>query len=358
MDIFQSYKPKSYDEMFDDNGVLKEYWGTLIQNIENITLQGLEQKQHEIDWQLEENGVTYNIYGTENNKSQRWKLDPIPYIVPEDEWDELKKGLRQRAKLLDLIFKDIYTEQKLLKDGIIPAEILYLDPHFIREVYGWAKEYYSLGFYAVDLSRGPDGKFWIVSDRTDSPSGLGYAIENRLIINTINHDLVQNINIKRIKGFIDGFKANLQNISKEKNPFVVMLSPGPYNETYFEHSYLSSFLECELVQGDDLLVKDSSLYLKNISGLKKVDIVLRRVDDRYCDPLELKNDSQLGVPGLIDVLRKGNVVMINPIGIGILENFALNPFMESICKYFLDEELLIPQIATWWCGQKKKKSMF
>ncbi|WP_428738068.1 circularly permuted type 2 ATP-grasp protein [Sulfurimonas sp.] len=352
---FEDYQIGSYDEMFYEDGTIKEHWGTLASHIHSLNEKGLSQKQFEIDWQLKENGVTYNIY-TDKQTRRKWNLDPIPFILKNDEWCSLKEGIIQRAKLLDLIFKDIYREQKLLQEGIIPAEIFYLDPHFIREVQNFNQNYFQLHYYGIDVSRGPDGKFWIISDKVESPSGLGYAIENRLTLNSVNKDLIQNIKIHRIAQFIEGFKQTLLERSNSLDPFIVMLSPGPYNETYFEQSYLSSILNCELVQGEDLLVKDANLYLKNLTGLKKIDIVIRRVDDKFCDPLELKNDSQLGVPGLLDVLRQENVVMINPIGIGILENPALNPFMNNICEYFLNEPLLIPQIATWWCGQEKEKN--
>lgn len=351
---FKDYETGLYDEMFNKDGVVQEHWKQLYENLQKLSIDELVKKQYEIDWQLNENGVTYNIYDDKQTK-RKWSLDPIPFVLGIQEWNSLKQGIIQRAKLLDLIFKDIYGEQKLLKEGIVPCEILFNDSHFTREVCGFDENYFNLYYYAADLSRGPDGKFWIISDKTDSPSGLGYAIENRLTTNNISKDLVKDIQIHRIGEFIDSFKESIMEYGDISNPFVVMLSPGPYNETYFEQSYLSSILKCELVRGEDLLVKDSVLYLKNLQGLKQVDIIIRRVDDRYCDPLELQNDSQLGVPGLLDVLRQKNAVMINPIGIGVLENPALNPFMNNICKYFFNEPLIISQIATWWCGQEKEK---
>ncbi len=353
-EYFKSYEISSNDEMFNKDGSVKEHWEILAQNLNELNTEELVQKQFEIDWLLKDNGVTYNIY-TDRYTKRKWYLDPIPFILNKEEWANLTAGIEQRARLFDRIFKDIYGEQKLLKEGIVPAEIFYQDTHLIREVYGFDKDYFNLYFYAADLSRGPDGQFWVVSDRTNSPSGLGYAIENRLTINTVNGDLIKNIHIHRISKFIDGFKRSISKYTNQEDPYVVMLSPGPYNETYFEQSYLANILDFELVRGEDLLVKDSTLYLKNLKGLKKVDIIIRRVDDKFCDPLELKNDSQLGVPGLLKVLREGNALMINPIGIGVLENLGINPFMNNICKYFFDEPLKIPQIATWWCGQAKER---
>ena len=355
MKLFEEYKGAFFDEMLTEKGAIREYWQPLAESLQELDIKGLAQKQEEIDWQLKENGVSYNIYSDVSDSKRKWNLDPIPFILPEDQFEVLTQGLKQRAKLLDRIFKDIYGEQQLLKKGILPAEILYLDSHFIREVYGFENAHYDLAFYAADLSRGPDGKFWVISDKTEVPSGLGYAIENRLTMQNINLSSIHNIHVHNIIGFIEGFKASFDHYTPGEKPFVVLLSPGPYNETYFEHSFLSSILECELVRGEDLLVKDSHLYLKNLSGLKKVDVVIRRVDDRFCDPLELRNDSQLGVAGLLEVLRQGNVKMINPIGVGVLENLGLNPFLNNICEYFFNEPLILPQIATWWCGQEKER---
>ncbi|MDD2698956.1 MAG: circularly permuted type 2 ATP-grasp protein [Arcobacteraceae bacterium] len=358
MDLFDNCRlNSSFDEMFNSNGAIKEHWLEIANALEKAGIKQLEQKQFEIDWRLEDNGVTYNIYNDPDGINRKWNLDPIPFVLKEEEWDKVTRGLKQRAKLLDLIFKDIYSEQKLLKDGIIPPEIIFSHKGFIPEIVGFKnKDYYSLKFYAADISRGPDGKFWLINDRTSAPSGLGYAIENRLTMNSIANELYPNINTKKLASFIDGFKKMLKSSTKkqQENPLIVLLTPGPHNETYFEHSYLSAFLDLALVQGEDLLARDNQIWLKNLNGLRKVDGILRRVDDRYCDPLELKNDSQLGVTGLLNVARNDNISIINPMGIGILENHGLNPFMKNICKYFLNEELILPQIATWWCGQESE----
>ncbi len=358
MSIFDSCKlESSFDEMFDDECNIRPQWKKICENIDRLGIKQLENKQLEIDWKLEDNGVTYNIYNDPEGNNRRWNLDPIPMVIKEEEWEEIEKGLKQRAKLLSLIFKDLYTEQKLIKDGIIPAEIVFAHKSFTPEVCNFNnRDYYSLRFYASDISRGPDGKFWVINDRTQSPSGLGYAIENRLTMNSISNDLYPDVEIKKLSKFIEGYRNMLKNLSSsnQDNPLVALLTPGPLNETYFEHAYLSSFLELTLVQGDDLLVKNNQLWLKSLNGLRRIDTLIRRVDSDYCDPLELKSDSQLGVAGLVNVLREDNLSMINPIGVGILENIGLNPFMKNIAKYFLNEDLILPQIATWWCGQKKE----
>ena len=358
MSIFDSCKlESSFDEMFDTQCNVRPHWNEIKNGLDNAGIKQLEQKQTEIDWRLEDNGVTYNIYNDPEGNNRRWNLDPIPLVLTSTEWEEISKGLKQRAKLLNLIFKDLYTEQRLIKEGIVPAEIIFAHKSFIPEVFNFEnKDYYSMRFYATDISRGPNGKFWVINDRTQSPSGLGYAIENRLTMNSISNDLYPNIEILKMAKFIEGFKDMLKSLSSSnhENPLIALLTPGPLNETYFEHSYISSFLDLTLVQGEDLLVKNNQLWLKNLNGLRKVDTLIRRVDSQYCDPLELKNNSQLGVAGLVNVIRKDNLSMINPIGVGILENIGLNPFMKNIAKFLLNEELILPQIATWWCGQEKE----
>jgi uncharacterized circularly permuted ATP-grasp superfamily protein/uncharacterized alpha-E superfamily protein len=358
MSIFDSCKLEaSFDEMFDKDCNVKTHWKEIYDDLEAANIKLLEQKQTEIDWRLEDNGVTFNIYNDPEGTNRRWNLDPIPFVLTNEEWEEITKGLQQRAKLLNLILKDLYTEQRLIKEGIVPAEIIFAHKSFMPEVFNFKNpDYYTMRYYAADISRGPNGKFWLINDRTQSPSGLGYAIENRLTMNSVLSDLYPNVEILKIAKFIEGFKSMLKKIASKNNehPLVTLLTPGPHNETYFEHSYLSSFLDLTLVQGEDLLTKNNQLWLKSLSGLKKVDAIIRRVDSKFCDPLELRSDSQLGVAGLVNVIREDNVCMINPIGVGILENIGLNPFMKNIAKFFLDEELLLPQIATWWCGQKKE----
>ena len=214
----------------------------------------------------------------------------------------------------------------------------------------------SLVLYSADIARGPDGKIWVVNDRTQAPSGAGYALENRVAMAHILPELFNGLKVRRTAAWFDALRQALQDIApgKKEGPRIVILTPGPGNETYFEHSYLSSFLGFTLVQGNDLIVKDNYVWIKTLSGLEKVDVILRRVDDTYCDPLELKEDSQLGVPGLLNAVRKGHVSIANPLGSGILENPGMMPFLQHISRHFLGQDLLLPAIASWWCGQPKE----
>ena len=357
MSILEGYNLKApFDEVFDKKKQIRPYWQEIVDGIDKAGLELLQEKQEDIDWHIEDNGVTYNIYDNhEKSGSRAWNMDPIPFVISENEWAEISKGVAQRAKLLNLIFKDLYSNQNLIKDNIIPAEVVYGHKGYALEAFDFGfKKDFELYFYATDMARGPDGKMWIINDRTQAPSGLGYAIENRLTMNSIAQELYPNVITKKLYSFVEDFKSLLLKLSGGDLSKAALLTPGPHNETYFEHAYLSSFLQINLVQGDDLLSKNGSLWLKSLSGLKQINTLLRRVDDRYCDPLELKSDSQLGVSGLVDSMRQEKLCMVNPIGSAILENVGLNPFMEKISQYFLKEKLILPQIATWWCGQKKE----
>lgn len=351
--MFEHYSKSSlYDEMFDPNRTVRSHWKVLKNNLETIGFEQLIAKQKEIDWRLEDNGVTYNVYNNPEGMNRPWKLDPIPLVIDEAEWSEIEKGLKQRSRLLNLLLQDIYGEQRSIKEGIIPVEVIYAHSGFIREAYAHPV---NLPLYAADMARGPDGKMWIVNDRTQAPSGLGYAIENRLTMNAAMEDAYEKLSVRRLFEFFETFKKYLEGSEDEKY-LNVLLSPGPHNETYFEHAYLSSFLGLTLVQGQDLMAKNGAIWLKSLNGLQRIHSIIRRVDENFCDPLELRSDSQLGVPGLMHVLRSNGVSMINPIGCGVLENPALNPFMPDLADFFLGESLRLPQIATWWCGQEKERN--
>lgn len=354
--MFERYRlSSSYDEMLDGDKNIRPHWETLVKNLETLGVDQLIAKQKEIDWRLEDNGVTYNVYNDPDGMNRPWRLDPIPLLIDEAQWKTIETGLKQRARLLDMLLRDIYGEQRVIQEGIIPMEVIYAHGGFMREVFGLSQQ--SLMIYGADMARGPDGKMWVISDRTQAPSGLGYAIENRLTMNSAIPDLYNDLSIRRLHPFFEKFKSTLAGLNPHAKggALNVLLSPGAHNETYFEHSYLSSFLGLTLVQGQDLLVKGGSVWLKSLKGLRRVDGIIRRVDETYCDPLELRNDSQLGVSGLVQAVRQNGVSMLNSLGCGVLENLGLNPFMPHLARYYLKEELILPQIATWWCGQEKER---
>lgn len=358
--LFKNYVEdlKGYDEVIKSDQKINKNWSQIFNNIATIGPKEFHELQSEINWLMEENGVTYNVYNDPEGLNRPWELNAIPFIIHENEWKTVEKGIEQRAKLLDLILKDVYGERKLIKDKIVPPEVLYEHRGFLRQCdqieYTTPK---NLMIYSAELSRGPDGRMWVVNDRTQAPSGMGYALENRFTTSKIASELFKNINVKQPSEFFNDFGQMLMDAAPVgvENPNIVILTPGPHNETYFEHAYLSTLLGYPLVKGNDLIVRNGFVWMKSLKGLKKVDVVLRRVDDVFVDPLELREDSYLGVAGLLEVVRNKNITVINPVGSGVIENSGLVPFMNAICNYFFDEDLLLPQIASWWCGQKKER---
>lgn len=338
---------------------LQADWKIFFESLNKLGPEETENRRLEIFRLLRENGVTYNIYGDPSGLNRPWNLDIIPFLLSQKDWARAESGLAQRAQLLDLILKDIYGEGRLIKNGILPAEIIYNHSGFLRPCVGIQPvSHRVLVLYAADMARSADGKLWVLNDRTQAPSGAGYALENRIAMARILPELFNGLPVRHLSFYFDTLRNYLLETApvKKQDTRVVILTPGSANETYFEHSYLSSYLGFTLVQGDDLMVMDNYVWLKTLGGLEKVDVILRRVDDVFCDPLELKDDSRLGVPGLLQAVRSGNVSVANPLGSGILENPGLMPFLHSAARYFLNEDLILSSIASWWCGQEKERN--
>ncbi|AWG20166.1 hypothetical protein FFWV33_00825 [Flavobacterium faecale] len=356
--FLDSYKKtiKSYDEVIDKAGQVRPYWETLFKTLEEVGMEELTIRKKEIVDKLKENGVTYNVYDSENGLVRPWKLDPIPFVLHQSEWKTIEKGLIQRAKLLDLIYKDIYGEQLLIKNNIIPADLVFDNTGFLRPCFDISqKDFHQLTILACDIARGPDGKMWLLDNRVQSPSGTGYALENRIVMANIFPKLNKNIHRSKLAPFFNELQKTVGKFgSNSENPNVVFLSPGEGNETYFEHVYLSSYLGYTLVEGSDLLVREGYVWLKTIDQLERVDVIIKRVDDVWCDPLELNSNSLLGIPGLLQVMRLGNVTVINPPGLAVLENHGLMAFIQNASKFLLKEPLIMNSTATWWCGQTKE----
>jgi uncharacterized circularly permuted ATP-grasp superfamily protein/uncharacterized alpha-E superfamily protein len=321
--------------------------------------EGIAATQQEAQRILRDNGVTYNVHGAADGYQRPWSLDLMPLVISEADWAATAAGVMQRSQLLNLMLLDIYGERRLLRRGLLPPELIYGHSGFLRACDGvrLAGEQ-QLILHAADLARGPDGRMWVLGDRTQAPSGAGYALENRTVMARLLRNAFRDGKIQRLANFF----RTLQNTLAERAfhhkdaPRTVVLTPGPYNETYFEHAYLAAYLGYSLVQGDDLTVINGDVALKALSGLQPVDVILRRVDDSFCDPLELREDSWLGVAGLLESARRQCVTIVNPLGSGVLENPGLMPFMPGLARYFLGEDLLLPSAATWWCGQPKEQA--
>src|ERR1700724_228822 len=343
-----------YDEMSAAVGVLRPHWDVFINSLSALGAQELGRRWQTARQRIRENGVTYNVYGDPLGMDRPWNLDAIPLMIPPSEWSQLEAGLIQRARLLNLILADLYGPQRLLRDGLIPPALVFANPGFWRPCHGVRVSGNTyLHLLAVDLARGPDGDWWVISDRSQAPSGAGYSLENRIVMAETFPDLFREFRVRRLASFFRSFRETLLRLSPvaRDNPRVVLLTPGPFNETYFEHSYLARYLRFTLVQGGDLTVRDSRVFLKTLAGLRQVDVILRRLDDSFCDPIELRSDSFLGVAGLVEAARAGNVTGGNALGSGLIESPALMPFLPGLSKRFLGERLKLPSVATWWCGQ-------
>jgi uncharacterized circularly permuted ATP-grasp superfamily protein/uncharacterized alpha-E superfamily protein len=304
---------------------------------------------------MSEQGVTYNVYGDSRGMERPWVLDPLPLVISAQEWRWIESGLIQRARLLNAVLADCYGPQRLLGSGHLPPALVFGQRDFVRAACGVpVKGGTHLNLYAADLARGADGRWWLLSDRTQIPTGTGYALANRLVTARVLPEAFRELNVNRLAVFFRQLRESLVRAGPRpgEEPRVAILTPGPYNETYFEQAYLARYLGYTLVEGQDLIVDDGRVFLKTLSGLERIDVILRRVDDGFCDPLELRNDSMLGVPGLVEALRSGTVSMANSLGSGLVQSPAFGGFLPGLCRTLLGEELQMPSRATWWCGQE------
>ena len=342
----------AYDELSADGVIPRPHWAKLMDSLRSIGTEELGRRRARAERRIRENGITYNVYGDPLGASRAWQIDIVPLLIAADEWRLIEAGIIQRARLLSLLLEDLYGSQKLVAQGHFPAALLYGNPAFLRPLVGVRVPPHSyLHMLAVDLARSPDGQWWVLADRTQAPSGSGYALENRTIVSDVLPDLFRSSNVLRLAPFFRAQREVLTNLAQCDNPRIVLLTPGPLNETYFEHSYISRYLGFTLVQGADLTVRNRRVHLKTVDGLEKVDVILRRVDDSFCDPLELRGDSLLGVSGLVDAIVAGNVKVANALGSGLIETAAIMPFLPGLCQQLLGEKLRVPSVATWWCGQ-------
>lgn len=347
-----------YDEMYATENKPLPYWERFMGALEAMGSEKLELRRHEAQRLLRENGVTYNVYGDAQKLTRPWLLDPVPLLISSEEWLVIEAGLKQRAELLNLILKDIYGKQSLLKKGLLPSDLIFGHDGFLHPCAdALQNQQRHLIIYSANLARGPNGRMWVLDDRTQAPSGSGYALENRTVMTQVLPDILRETQVHRLSGFFKAMGKGLAEIAphNKEDPRIVILTPGPLNETYFEHAYLAAHLGFTLSQGGDLTVRDGRVWLKSLSGLQAVDVILRRVDDSFCDPLEFRSDSQLGVAGLLEIVRRGNVAIANPLGSSILENPGLLAFLPGLAQYFLNQELKLSSVATWWCGQRRER---
>ncbi len=343
------------DETVDGENGIREHWRVFFEHMDGLGVQEVLRRWEEARQLIRENGVTYNVYGDPQGLDRPWELDPIPLLISANDAAAIESGLIQRAHLLDAMLADLYGPQRLVREGILPPELLLRHPGFLRPCVGLpVPQGRYLHLYAADLSRVADGQFYVLRDRTQAPSGAGYALENRIVMSRMLPEVFRECRVQRLALFYRTLRDTLRSIAPvdRENPRVVLLTPGPFNETYFEHAFLARYLGYTLVEGADLTVRDGRVYLRLLGGLQQVDVILRRLDDDFCDPLELRGDSFLGVPGLLQAVRAGNVAVANSLGSGLVESPAFLGFHPAICRFLLGEDLKLPSAPTWWCGQQ------
>jgi uncharacterized circularly permuted ATP-grasp superfamily protein len=302
---------------------------------------------------VQDDGVTYGGVGSS------WRLDPLPLMISADDWAGLERGLVQRAELLDLVLSDLYGPRDLLRRGVIPPEVVLGHGGFVHQADGIrVPGPRQLFFTATDLARHRDGRWHVLSDRTQAPSGAGYAMENRRVVAKVFPGLRRTTELSGLRDFFHSVRIALHEVAPAtaEAPRIVLLTPGPESETAFDQAYLSTLLGFPLVEAEDLIVQDGQVFLRSLGRLEPVDVLLRRVDADYSDPLELRPDSRLGVPGLLEASRQGQVTVVNSFGTGVLENPGLLPYLPAAARALLGADLLLPSVATWWCGDAAQRA--
>ncbi|MGV3590512.1 MAG: circularly permuted type 2 ATP-grasp protein [Gammaproteobacteria bacterium] len=346
--------PSRYDEMCSAPGTPRPHWQALHASLRSTSPRELNARIGAAERHLRDSGVTYNVYDDPTGLDRQWEMDMLPLLIAPAEWRVIEAGVAQRARLFNAILADFYGPQALLKEGLVPASLVLGHSGFIRSVHGMKPPgNIHLHLYAADLARAPDGQWWVIADRTQAPSGAGYALENRLTVSQVFPELFRNLHVRHLAQYFATMRDALRHHAPKGDgpPLCVVLTPGPYNETYFEHALLARYLGFRLVEGGDLTVSDGKVWLKTIDGPRRVHAIIRRQDDSYCDPLELRADSTLGIAGLMDCVRRGSVLVANPPGAGVLEGGALLGYLPRLCEHLLGEALALPSIATWWCGE-------
>lgn len=354
--LIESYpfSANRYDEMLSSRGEAREHWAPFAERLENFPDEALIRRAEFVRNSIESDGVSYNVYADPKGTKRPWELDMLPLIVGSEEWATLSASISQRARLMNAILADLYGPQTLLSEGLIPPALVFGQHGFKWPARGvqppgnvW------LFSYAADLARAPDGRWWVIADRTQGPSGAGYALQNRIIVSRAFPDAFRELHVNPLASYFRSMQDSLSRLAPADGdvPLTVLLTPGPYNETYFEHAFLARYLGFPLVEGQDLTVRDNTVFLKTLRGLRRVHTILRRLDDDFCDPLELRADSALGIPGLLGAIRAGRVLMANALGSGVLESGALFGFLPAICQRLLGEPLAMPSVASWWCGE-------
>ena len=354
--LLSGYSPLEgrYDELLSADGTPRPQWDAFVRSLAAREGPEIRQTLSLMEGEIHQSGITYNVYADPKGADRPWEVDPLPLVLSAAEWQGIEEGIAQRAELLNQVLTDIYGPQKLLRSGAIPPPVIFGHSGFLHPAqHSHPPGGIRLFHYAADLARAPNGKWWVVGDRTQAPSGAGYSLENRLIVSRVFPQMFRELHVQHLASFFDAWRESLLRWAPkgDGSALIVLLTPGPYNETYFEHALLARYLGFPLVEGNDLTVRDGRVWMKTVEGLKRVHAMLRRQDDDYCDPLELRSDSALGVPGLTECARRGNILISNALGAGVIESSALLAYLPGLSKNLLGEPLKLPSVATWWLGE-------
>jgi len=358
-ELLQSYlvDTNTWDEMYKDASVREQY-KKVLNFLQQLSVEELSKKEELAKKLFMSQGITFTVYGNDGGIEQIFPFDIIPRIITASEWNYIEKGIEQRLKALNLFLKDIYSNQFIIKDGIIPADMIYSCPHFLREMYNFPVPYdLYVHISGIDLIRNNDGSFYILEDNLRTPSGVSYMLENREITKRIFPNLIPQNNVRSVTEYTTILHKNLVSLSPRQtsNPTIVLLTPGIYNSAYFEHTTLARLMGVELVEGSDLVVDNHKVYMKTTLGLQQVDVIYRRVDDDFIDPLVFNPNSILGVAGLMSAYRKGNVAIVNAIGNGVADDKAIYTYVPAMIKYYLNEEPILKNVPTYHLAKQEER---
>ena len=348
--LFGSYErlPNTWDEMYLDDSKIRSQYDIINSYLGNISPESLHQKEELSKQLFMSQGVTFTVYNDNEGIEKIFPFDIVPRVITAAEWEKIDRGIKQRLKALNLFIKDIYHDQFILKDGIVPADLIYSCPNFLREMMDVNVPFdVYVHIAGVDLIRNNDGEFYVLEDNLRTPSGVSYMLENREVSKRIFPGIIPKNGIRSVSNYPDILYKKLKELSNQNDPNVVLLTPGIYNSAYYEHTTLARLMGIELVEGSDLLVKDHFVYMKTTNGLKRVDVIYRRVDDDFLDPLEFNATSTLGVAGIMAAYRKGNINIVNAPGTGIADDKAIYVYVPAMIKYYLNEEPILKNIETY-----------
>ncbi|MGA7490525.1 MAG: circularly permuted type 2 ATP-grasp protein, partial [Xanthobacteraceae bacterium] len=345
--LLAGYRPLSgiFDEMVDREGRVRPHWQPLLALLAGLGGSEIGRRFAAADRHLHESGVFYRVYEDAAGAERPWPLSHVPLLIAASDWQVLEGALIQRAELLEAVLADAYGPARLVREGRLPAAAMAGNPEFLRPLVGVTPRGGAyLRFYAVDVGRSPAGHWWVLGDRTQAPSGAGYALENRLALSRAMPDLYRELKVQRLAPFFQAVQASLSALNRQEDSRICVLTPGPLNETYFEHAYLARYLGFLLVEGEDLAVRDDGVFIRTVSGLKRTEVLVRRLDSDFADPLELNARSRLGVPGLVQAVRDGTVVIANALGSGVVEARAMLSFLPALAPAVLGRDLALPNV--------------